>query len=1170
MGIFVIATTDPLSAHALAVDTPSAARPVWAESEAGRILHGEMTRYCSGRTVGRSFLIAGHRGAGKTTMVTQTLTELIRKARTGELELRPLPVMLHGPSLFQSLPDSALADRSERPTSTIYLRPRISTAEPPASSVEERVSTALIQVLLGLHRAVVQDFGDEFRRSVVRRLPPAARSPADAAELAAQFEIELTENPTAMRLREFWSHAGALDSGVLFDRPRASGQGGRELVALNGMCSAHQRVSGTTESSDRSHRKSDQTRSTALGIDLRALDAMKPIAAVLSGAVVGGGVAASSAVNVPGSLLLGLLTAFTAATVLRRATTTDTKRGRTLDTTFIPDLSASTLDRVLPMLLARLRAAGLAPVFVIDELDKVPRLSERLDGLVRYLKKLVAETVFTCFLTDRGYHEYLRVDGRHSAYSVASSYFSHRLLVAFWPSDFDAYLDRLLKVDSAPQDTTPATDTPADAGETDRQILKWVLRHRSKMHALDLARELRELGDDRGVLQVRPSTVRSVDWRIEVTLQVAIELQLTTSSVIGWNSRRPEMRQTLFDALYYLSRQWLDGKEAVDVSDAGLGTFFKDLQQRMNLDEVVRDEPEESSPRLDRRRSASVNLSTDDQALLAEVLRGIVRFLGSQTTMHAARDQWAVHLREQAGFSGAVAPSEDIFNVLLLEKQSLIIQPTDLPVPKTLQWRYRPSGVRRSAQGEVGPQRDTTAIHKAAQIDRESVLTYLRAVAGVLGVAPSGDEPPDRGLRLLDEAGLLRPLPPVGQAIDAIRALESRPASDSAGSGELEEALRTLKSLRVMLRTQARQIRDALIAAAFLGGVAGPSVGERGPATREGLRHLSLSLRITAHSERTLDLLAAFGAQVEQRFGVQLPSVPSGKDEYRRLKQLSTDVDAAYAQGLDVARAISGSPLTAGSGHPSLAAAWAALRDRAVALIGTGVDRPLTAEEIIWTARKQAPMALLGVELAKVSLPTWSKLLWSGLDAIAGDRRADGAARQPWLCAYALLRLGLDSIGAAQRARIANSLASQPGLAADEREALEEVLARGRVMTSEQRPTCTALIGALDHASLTDSWIDTPTRGLVLILRPTEFDKTRIATAIRLGLLSAPLIVVWEQPVTIIEKLQSSLVELRQSVPTASPDHWMYDRPTPQAQTPSIVAPLDANAVLSYGIVPGA
>src|SRR5262245_38821481 len=83
----------------------------------------ELQRYVSGEVKGRSFLVAGHRGAGKTSMVRQAVEDLNRRIidsafRSGGVPSpitdrtvapqRPLLVKLHGPSLIE--PDKAGAN----------------------------------------------------------------------------------------------------------------------------------------------------------------------------------------------------------------------------------------------------------------------------------------------------------------------------------------------------------------------------------------------------------------------------------------------------------------------------------------------------------------------------------------------------------------------------------------------------------------------------------------------------------------------------------------------------------------------------------------------------------------------------------------------------------------------------------------------------------------------------------------------------------------------------------------------------------------------------------------------------------------------------------------------------------------------------------------------------
>jgi len=462
-------------------------QPILASSAAGRLLKNEMRRYCDGEVKGRSFLIAGHRGAGKTTMVDNTVLELARRALNGP-GMKPLPVYLLGPLLLE---DKKLDDDGHPATTTGTTAkpaglgssdPRVSLAVnvtgasvsvAPAKTAaveEEKLMTkVLIQVVLAIHQAVSTEFVEQFRRLA---LTSPAQHPGDARaaelrELAARFAIELTEGPPPARLQQFWELAGATEHGMLFDGGRYADQGMRELVALTGVSHAHQRVSG--ELREQQDQKTGRVKSTesSLGLAAKGEDILKPLAAILSGAVVAAGSAASSAAGggIARPILLGLLTALGAGAFLRFTSTTTVKRERNIDRTFIPDFSIRTLNRVIPALIDRLKAAGLAPVFVVDELDKVDNLSDRIYPLIRNLKKLFAESSFTCLLVDRGFYENLLIREqieqgvgpatpasgadptvRQAALGRNFSYFSHRIFVAFEPAELHDYLRRLLEV----------------------------------------------------------------------------------------------------------------------------------------------------------------------------------------------------------------------------------------------------------------------------------------------------------------------------------------------------------------------------------------------------------------------------------------------------------------------------------------------------------------------------------------------------------------------------------------------------------------------------------------------------------------------------------------------------------------------------------------------------
>jgi hypothetical protein len=859
MPIRIRDSADPLSDGAQRHDR----EVIMVRSEASRVLRHELTRYCNGQTQGRSFLIAGHRGAGKTTMVADALYQTLLDGRTVTGSLRPLPIFLNGPSLLVTFPTDrrrdgvSLADvdgngkqngkgksngaakpqvtastgeQSNAPAADVPQVPasaqpsddddehaaqRTSSDEAYSEDDEKQAQLALVHVILGLHRAAMKEFASCYRQKILRI--EADLPGHDAGELAAQFEIELFEDPPAGRLREYWQHANALTSGILFDTStaRSKDQGGRELVAINGICNAHQRISGALSLTERQKRERSDARESIGGFDAKAVDAFKPLGAVFAGAAVTGGAAIANNLLVAG--LVGVAVAWASSLFLKSTSTRNSKRERSLDQVFIPDLTPRTLDRVLPTLVDRLREAGLAPILIIDELDKVTDLVERIDHLICYLKKLMAENVFSCFLTDRGYLEYLRMERGDHAYGRSSSYFSHRLLVTYAPQDVDAYLSELLE----------AQDGPNDAAELDREVLKWVLRHRSQLHALTLSRELAAIRGDDGSLTIPPGALRTdFQYRIDVTLQMAIELRLYSKEVRGWLQRRQMMQQTLFDALYYLSRSWLRGDAGVDLTSVGRKRILDELAARMNLREACGDDDAKQPQPGSATASKTEPLNDDDRNTLCGVLADIAQFLGPGNTAERVRATWTA-LVKRLNLGPAAEPVPAVMSALLLAEDSLLVRAAGA-VDGRFEWRYRGSGLLRDER--AAQLIDTQALRTAAKTSVDSIRLVEATLKDVLADAEEIEV-----FSLLSEGcGVLSTTPAwsqVSAAIENLQALEQ----GAGNPASIENDCRIVKDFEQVLRDATPTLLDVLLAAALLAGVS-----EAGPKPRTVREAVSL------------------------------------------------------------------------------------------------------------------------------------------------------------------------------------------------------------------------------------------------------------------------------------------------------------------------------------------
>ncbi|WP_280153457.1 hypothetical protein [Piscinibacter sp. XHJ-5] len=1157
MPIHIREGADPLSDASLRSASDAALKNI--QSGAGRVLRLELTRYCKGEVNGRSFLVAGHRGAGKTTTVADALDRVLRKSRNpGEGLLRPLPIFLHGPSLFEfgasDASDRAKGKRGAKAPDSIALQ----------------AEQALQQIILGVHRAVAKEFVRAYRERLVTDAtyvpePEQLRR----AELAAQFEVELVEDPPAARLREFWDAAGALDSGVLFDTPFAPDQGGRELVALNGMCNAHQRISGNTNAQDKTVRAEDTVQESGWGLNAQTAELVKPVVSILAGAGVAGGVASGSA-HLGAALFAGILTATAAAAFFKSSSSTSRKTGRQLDTVFIPDLTLKTLDRILPTLLDRLRQAGLAPVLVIDELDKVQGLPDRLVAMIHFLKKLVAENVFTCFLTDRAYMEHLRTQGRSTAYGRAYSYFSHPLLVTFRPADIARYLDDLLQVDeplagTAPPQATPAEAVPpvlvpdpapvpapvsgpkADPLDVDRidlQLLKWVLRHRSQLHALALTRELSALRGDDGTVQIRPGAVRTeLTYCIDVTLQVAIELQLRMPLVQGWLRQRPEMVQTLYDALYYVSRQWLAGAPHLDLGFRGRDEFAEALTSRMNLDEL-------NTPGKAPLAASAPVVSNDDLAVLNTVFNGIVDFLSGDNDAARAKLLWE-SLPMDASESAALLLPE-VMGALLLKENSLLVSQEGNATLR--HWRYWPSGIERQAGETQAPGMRIFDIAELEPAMRsiEKIRAIERNLSTLLGQSvPVGASQDVFGL-LQDNARVLPTTPAWSRVTDAIRNIDATWVG-SANFAVSPEDLRAVKQFDAMLESRGSDVVRILAVAracsAFLRAEPEPGVG-----TGAALFILSGTLGFArVDTAAAANAVAGWQADVVRTYTTEDPGQVPQQPASIGLNDagLMQAMDKALTEGRRLARQVKWERVVRD--------AWDGLRRRLTRFVEGGDEPPLELAEILCALAGKGPARWFDRPFASTTLSGWSTLFLN-VALEPADPVEPGEENLPWLAVAALARLGARALPPDQIDALLDWLVQARGFTGEGIGAAAQILKRGRPASVPQEGA--ARVGICLSSGEYSAWYwwsNPPTKGLVFF-----FDSARLEG--HWADLKS-LMAVFPDPVPVTVDASSIGAESASNLITSGLGSdttivWIYSRRAKDMREPNIINPGGPDDVL--------
>lgn len=557
----------------------------FAGSDAHRLLLRQMELYVDGRTNGGSFLIAGHRGSGKTWLVDKAVErlqfpnqQLDSKVLT-RLFPRPILIRLHGPDLllppdFRS--DPRLLERLASNSSSRSLE----------TSKRELALHAMSEISLALHRALCEEMAHSYMEHAADQRERGESHAEDLDELAAQFQIELDQAPGPARLLQFWRIllGKKLKEGVLrrphcvvrkgpHDLRNHVKQGFRELVALTtafhmqSEIARHRRGSKKPEKEKWKEPDREDMEEGFWGNLGRFLLTGGQLINPAFGLVIGGVVFVAlmeTHIPLPVSLLTAFLAAVSTTILLNFAAS------RVVKFTFVTDHTVASLNRSLPLFVRRVREAGLHPIFVVDELDKVDNEQNILDKIMERfmddLKFFVKEQAFFCFLSDRSYFDRLMVRKTTTAYALEDTYFNETVFITYSRDDFDVYFESLFE------------GTPDDAASL---LAKKLLLFRSRMHLGDLHRVLAQLAAET-YKDNEPSSGRSsydieIDdtqinknpgFRIAVFYQLCVEFLLLDDKDLRNRLRQdPDFTQNVYDALYYPARCWELGQKVTLAPD---------------------------------------------------------------------------------------------------------------------------------------------------------------------------------------------------------------------------------------------------------------------------------------------------------------------------------------------------------------------------------------------------------------------------------------------------------------------------------------------------------------------------------------------------------------------------------------------------------------------------
>ena len=500
----------------------------WAQSDAYRILRQQIQRYARGEISGQSILLAGHRGSGKTTIMHLAIQQ-VRWLAEGRLKepgdsaqsyvAIPLFVPIHGPDLLTNEKKDdgqALAEH------------------------------AMSQIRRALHRALAEELGARYV-AIVEKDPA---QPPQNREAAYQLRVELDKTTSHLALlRNYWSRAGLESTGLLskFKSDASSerkSQAFKEIVALDTATRAlaAERIREQDKPEEIPQLTPQGKESFEEGLrNMRPQRLRESIAIatpILS--IVAGAWAAHSVVESTGPILAaaaGLIAAGITYSFLSRSIAFEPKAD------IASDASAAAQDIFLPILVRRTVDAGFAPVFVVDELDKVEGdLSELLGTLMRRIKYVVTDRAFFCFLADRAYYEQFRSRIGKASYPVEETYFADRLLIYHRHTDLSPYLEK--------------TGFKANRDDVSADLLRYVVLCNAAGHVGGLMRAITAHRQLDGSIDVNQKPWLVPGYRFQIVMQAAIEAVFSAPSVKSRLNLEPQFTQWLNDALYRLHTEW--------------------------------------------------------------------------------------------------------------------------------------------------------------------------------------------------------------------------------------------------------------------------------------------------------------------------------------------------------------------------------------------------------------------------------------------------------------------------------------------------------------------------------------------------------------------------------------------------------------------------------------
>jgi hypothetical protein len=474
------------------------------------------------------------------------------------------------------------------------------------------------------------------------------RAQRELLELRTQLDLSLDSAPEPILLRNIWARAGFLHCGVApyltpstidgsrltrrLQLPSIAGhrddQGLREILALVSCADAYRVVLGETKERQArvsSHEQKQQStlqlpaptptapakadeeskkKSAAEKLAPPTLATLTGAAALFSGGPNQG--VSNLALGIAVGAAVWLITWISTNYGTQRQSRQETRRDRTTDIKW----DVERIERDFPKLIKRVKDAGFAPIFILDELDKMSNAKKKLEDFLLLSKHLVTDDAAFLFLTNRNYYETLITDERrtidqllggdrppsrsnkaNSGNLTSATFYTYRIFVRYNPDDFRRFLFASIAI----QHDENGSESQADDNRLGLWAWGTILIYRSRMLPFNFDRRLKLMIDPDGQFDQTPdSPFGPAGLRQELAMQMGIELIAGEDLVQERIKELPYFAQYVYDTLYFVADLHSVGRSEANTDEAF--TVTPDLLRRY-LWSRAQGEQEEPMPR---------------------------------------------------------------------------------------------------------------------------------------------------------------------------------------------------------------------------------------------------------------------------------------------------------------------------------------------------------------------------------------------------------------------------------------------------------------------------------------------------------------------------------------------------------------------------------------------